>query len=716
MKSTCRILAICFCAACSLVILTTLAFPLACLGQDFFVSPQGNDGWSGKLAAPNSEKTDGPFATLQRAQQAVRELRQKDPNRGQPIIVAIREGRYYLSEPLRFTPEDSGTEKSPVIYQAYQNERPIISGGVALKGWTVDAQGRWHLVLDDVKSGKWSFAQLFVNDQRRQRPRLPKKGYYTIAERVPPPAGQENRGDDRLQYAESEFNPQWQNLGDVEVNVFHQWSMSRMRINSIDPAKKLVVFRRGTGFNAGWAQFDKGHRYYLENVKEALTEPGEFYLDRSSGELIYIPRPGEDPNTAEVIAPRLENLVLFSCDGAASKWVEHIQFRGLIFAHSNWVCPNDGQFFPQAEVGLDAAISAVGARHITFDTCAVVHVGTYAMAFGEGCRNCRVENCELVDLGAGGVKIGHAGSGNWQEASRRPQGEEALVSHITVRNCTIAHGGRLHPAAVGVWIGHSPYNVIEHNDIHDFYYTGVSVGWTWGYADSQAHHNAINYNHIYNIGQYVLSDMGGVYTLGVSPGTTVNHNKIHDVYSFSYGGWGLYTDEGSTHIEMAYNLVYRTKTGSFHQHYGKENRIHNNILVNSVEHQIQRTRTEDHISFFFERNVVAWDNDSPLLGSNWKDNNFKLDYNLYWHAGKPVVFPGGLTLEQWREQRGQDLHSIIADPKFVNPEKEDYRPQPDSPAFQLGFQAFDPNEAGRTTPPVLTGNMPEVPAGLPKGE
>ncbi len=138
--------------------------------------------------------------------------------------------------------------------------------------------------------------------------------------------------------------------------------------------------------------------------------------------------------------------------------------------------------------------------------------------------------------------------------------------------------------------------------------------------------------------------------------------------------------------------------------------------MNSIEHQIERTRTEPHISFFFERNVVAWENDSPLLGSNWNDNNFRMDYNLYWHGGKPVRFPGNLTLEEWQKQRGQDVHSIVADPKFVDPASEDYRLQPDSPAFKLGFQAFDPREAGRTSPPVLTANLPEVPAGLPKGE
>lgn len=665
---------------------------------DFFVAVEGDDAWSGKLAAPNSDRTDGPFATIQRAQQEVRNLKRAEPDRRRPIKVLVRGGTHFLKEGLILTPDDSGTPDSPVVYSAYPGEKPVISGGVRLKGWKRDDNNRWRLHIPEVERGEWAFSQLFVNGQRRYRPRLPKEGYYSIEGEVPSSPQAKNRGFDRFMFKAGDLKKDWRNLDDVEVLCFHSWSMSRMRIASIDQSKRIVTFAGPTVSRSGWAGLQRGKRFLVENVQDALEKPGEWYLDRHSGVLTYMPLPGENMRKAVVIAPRLERLVQLKGDVAKHQWIQYVVFRGLTFAHTNWNTPPKGYSFSQAEAILRGAITAEGARYCALEKCAVTRVGAYAVDWGAGCRHNRVENCELSDLGAGGVKIGEM---------RIPSDDEAVASHNTIRDNLIAHGGRIHPAAVGVWIGHSRYNRIEHNDIYDFYYTGVSVGWSWGYRRSLAHHNTIAYNHIYQIGQRVLSDMGGIYTLGLSYGTTLRYNHIHDVESYDYGGWGIYPDEGSTDILAENNLVYRTKTGGFHQHYGKDNRIINNIFALARTGQVIRTRAENHLSFTFRRNIVYW-REGPLLGSNWSGDNYALDYNLYWNASPAPagVRFGKMTLQEW-QKKGQDVHSLIADPLFVNPEKGDFRLKPNSPALKLGFQPFDMSKIGRLTPTPRT-KMPRA--------
>ncbi len=670
---------------------------------DFYISPTGNDTWSGRSAEPNTARTDGPVASVARAQQLIRRLKHDQPDRTTPIVAAIRGGYYYLAESLRFAPDDSGTEKAPIVYEAYRDERPVISGGRRIEGWKVDAQGRWHATLPEVKSGRWSFAQLFVNDQRRFRPRLPRHGYYHVSEPIPPSSAAAGRGFDGFKFAGNEMLSAWTNRDDIEVVAFHTWTASRMRIAEVNTAEHSVRFTGTTRGTSDWAAFRKGNRYFVESVREALSEPGQWYLDRPKGELIYIPREGEKPETTVVIAPRLPRLVSLEGDTAARRWVQHLAFRGLTFAHDNWTLPAAGQSFPQAEVNLGAALSAVWARNITFDRCAVRHVGGYAMAFGRGCRDNLVDRCELVDLGGGGVMIGAATATGKQSWIAAPREDEEIVSHHTIRRSLIAHGGRLHSAAVGVWIGHSPYNDIEHNDIFDFYYTGISVGWVWGYGPSLAHDNDIGFNQVHTLGQHVLSDMGGIYTLGVSPGTRVHDNCFHDIEAFDYGGWGLYTDEGSSGIMLENNVVYRTKTGGFHQHYGKENVVRNNVFAFAQQHQLQRTRSEPHTSFTFERNIVYWDGAGPLLGSNWADNHFTMRNNVYWNSGGHAVrFPGNLALGEWQARRDQDQGSLVADPRFVDAAKCDFRLRDDSPARKLGIQSLDASQAGRGEPPVLT--------------
>ena len=675
----------------SCAVTAALAAPPA---ADFYVSPTGNDRATGKL--------DRPFATVARAQQAVRELRAAQPDRQRPVVVMLRGGMYPLDKPLTFDPADSGTPKSPTIFAAYPGETPVISGGVRITGWEKDAEGHWNVLLPQVKSGEWYFTELWVNGQRRYRPRFPEDGYYRIDKALPASNGVNDAPPDRFKYPAGSFDPKWTNLSDTEVLIFHTWTMDRLPIKSIDEAKRAVTFT-GTALANNWA-FDLrgGRRFIIENAKAAFTRPGTWYLDRGTGVLSYIPLPGEDLAKAVVVAPRLESLAELHGQSEVGLYVENVVFRGLTFAHSNWVTPPQGYTCGQSESVLRGAITANGARNCTFEGCKITHVGIFGIELRNECQGNRIENCEITDMGAGGVKIGDMGA----------RDDAQITSHNAVSNCLIAHGGRMHAAGPGVWIGASPYNSVEHNEICDFYQIGVSAGWSWGYGPSLTHHNHIAYNRIHDIGQGVTSDIGGTYTLGISPGTVIEHNIIHEVSSDEYGGRGIYDDEGSSDITIRDNIVYHTESGAFMHHYGRDETVVNNIWALANGGQLDRLREEAHQSFDFEHNIVYYDQTGYLLFENWGNDHYKMDNNLYWDAsGKPVAF-AGTTLEQW-QKRGHDVHSVIADPLFVDPQHGDFTLKANSPALQVGFQPIDVSAVGRQVPGKPKGEEPLAPRAYP---
>ncbi|NJO02340.1 MAG: right-handed parallel beta-helix repeat-containing protein [Bacteroidia bacterium] len=298
--------------------------------------------------------------------------------------------------------------------------------------------------------------------------------------------------------------------------------------------------------------------------------------------------------------------------------------------------------------------------------CEIAHTGAYGIWLRKGCADSRLEQCHLHDLGAGGVKIGNTSI---------PGNEADLTHHITLENSIIHGGGKVLPCAVGVIIFHAHDNQILHNDVADFRYTAVSVGWVWGYNHSPAKRNLIAYNHLHHIGWGELSDMGGVYTLGPSEGTIVRNNVIHHIYAHGYGGWGLYADQGSTGIVFENNLVYACKSAGFHQHFGKENIVRNNIFALNQEAQVQLTRPESHRSFSFVRNIVYADGGSfyrDMEKENWKKAVIELDYNWFWNAQSNETQPLLQKVKSW-QQTGKDQHSLVADPRFINPQAYDFR-------------------------------------------
>ena len=641
----------------------------------YYVSPSGNDAWTGTLSKADGQKTDGPFVTVSRAKEAVRALISQG-ELSKPVFVYIRRGTYFLDEPLVFTPEDSGTKACPVTYASYPGEKAVLSGARPIdRGWTIRDETTLETAYPEVKNGQWKFYQLFVNGERRQRARIPNDGFYQMD------GAMNLEGPARFKFHEGEMKKSWAERGDVDLVGLAKWAEIRMPIVSVDEASRTATLTKQVP-PSNW-RGAKNPRYWIENAPEGLDLPGEWLLNRRTGKLTYLLKKGESLKNLTVLAPHLEQLVILEGQPAQDRYVQHLHFRDLTFSHTR--CPKLDEGYPdvQAAYDISAAFSAVGALECRVEKCLFKTLGNYAVSFAQGCKHNRIVGNEMTDLGAGGVKIG-------EPAMRKEKNLTATNNHVSDNH--IYDIGKIYTAAVGVWVGQSAYNSISHNHIHHTFYTGISVGWSWGYHPTGAHHNLIEYNHVHHIGQGVLSDMGGIYTLGTQLGTEIRNNIFHDVQSYGYGGWGIYPDEGSTHILVENNLTYRTKSAGFHQHYGKENIIRNNIFALAKEYQVMRTRAEEHLSFTFEGNIVYW-NSGKLLGSNWSGKNFKLDRNLYWDTRQEAIKFSQWTLEDWRA-KGQDKNSLIADPLFVNPEKDDFRLKPGSPADLIGFKPFDMKNIG----------------------
>lgn len=595
-------------------------------------------------------------------------------------VVRLQAGDVPLAKTMVLGPESSGK-----VFRGAPDGTTRITGGLSVGPWTDHGDGVWSAPIPVGPDGKRVYSEtLFVNGRRAARARLPDRGYFH-----PDGDVEEAKAADSATGWRQTLTPPADvaamlaavpadELAFAQMLVHVKWDVARYPIAAYSDGRLSVDGHQ----MKGWNKWVKDDLYCIENLRSAFDAPGEWFYDAKACEILYRSLPGEMIKDAVVPIEGLETLV-------AVKGASDVVFENVTFAFSAPVAAKGQSRIPPLQAASavsSAAVTVDRSTNVVFRNCRFEKTGGYALWFRERVRGGGAYSCEMIDLGAGGVRIGlHA----WKK------GEE-VTSGVAVDDCLVADGGRFHPAGVGVLLGHASDCSVTHNEIRDLYYTGVSLGWVWGYAGSPSQRNTVAFNHIHDIGKGELADMGGVYTLGTSFGTCISNNVIHGIHSSSYGGWGLYTDEGSEGVVLENNLVYDTDDASFHQHYGRDNVLRNNILVDSASGQIAVSRPEEHRSLTCERNIVIWSaGDAFVKYRGTQSERAKIDWrrNLWWRADGVEQF-NGTSFVDWRG-RVKDDGSVFADPLFDDWKAHKFSLNAKSPALALGFVPFDPSLAGR---------------------
>jgi len=678
----------------------------------------------------DDRSSEGPWASLAGARDGLRRLRVAGDLSGEATVL-IEPGRYLLREPVEFGPEDGHT-----TYIA-AGDGVVFDGGERLTGWREemsDVGRKWVLDLPEIASGFESFRSLFVNGERRPRARFPKfspdsqgvKKMLQIGAIRYPERKHLFDGDHVFAPKDGDLQD-WPSFEESEIVVLHYWIDTRLgRPRRVKNSPWIECARRSV-FNLYEAHAtDPGAeyaRYYVDNLKEALTEPGEWYGDRFTGRVEVLPKEGEVLAEAEIFVPRIDTFVRVRGEAFnrnvktphphAQVQVENLRFEGLTFRHADWFHPQADYLdhnslrldehslgsSPQGAVHVPATIEFRWTRGCGMTRCTVEHIGLTAIEMGVGTSNAHVAHCVLRDLGGGGVKI---------DGSEVDGPVADRTSGIRVEDTTITDVGRVFHQSIGILLARAFDCSLRHNHIARCCYTGISCGWSWGSRETITKNNLIENNLIHDIGAGVLSDMGGIYLLGVQPGTVVRGNHVYGVKSASYGGWGIYPDEGSAYIVIEHNWVHDTQGAALGIHFSRELVVRDNVFMGAEEEGVIRiSREEGGIVVATLVNNLILGPAPALFQGGYKGDvrkAFRSDGNVFWFDGgtplsrvadcrseRPVEIP----FEEW-QAAGLDQNSLVVDPRAQVTEANFVLPL-DSPALKAGFRPYDWSQCGPRT-------------------
>ncbi len=673
-----------------------------------YVSQKNGQWYHSGLYKEEIGDMQGPVDSIENALKLVGDLRRAGA--GQPITIAITDEVYNVENPVRIT-----NEVNSVTIKGLNNT--LISGGRRITGFKEDTFNGvkcFSAEVSGIDDGFW-FTDLYVDGLRADFTYLPKEGFFE-------PKSVENNNKEVgtpskwfiAKKEDAKLFKTFRNFSDCFISYNHYWIDEHSPVESIDTETGKIVMEYSSRFSISDTNERSKLRYKLENVAEAFENKNEWYLDRETKKVYYIPRDEKQtPESIMVYAPVAEKL--FRIEGTEEKNVEYIAFSKLTFAntrgdyHSPMVVTEDREgedivseesaicgSDPQAVCWAHADVEFTYARGCSIENCVFKNLGVHAVNINRGCSNMRVYRNKFYDLGAGALKINGGSSGC-------RKGNETF--DVTVSQNVIECIGRRYHAACGILMRNTHSNTISHNDISDTFYTGISAGWVWGYGESITRDILIEKNHIHNIGQGLLSDMGGIYLLGTQPGTVIRNNIIHNVKSKHYGGHGIYTDEGTCYVLIENNICYDNNSTGFNQHYGRMNTVRNNIFAKAGQEPVRSSKEEMHTSFILERNIVVSDGTPSYragYGSMETGHLHKISGsdNLHFNTSGDVnIFAIGdrkFSLSEIQQRFGGEDGSIIADPKFMDYENNDFTLCEDSPALELGFEPIDTSDVGVT--------------------
>jgi len=676
----------------------------------FYVAPDGNDAAEGSKGAP--------LATLAAARDKIRALKKSGPLPDGGVTVFVRGGTYSLTNAFRLTGEDAGTSNAPVVYRAYRGEKPVLTGTQAVSGF-VPFRGKifkTDLAAQGLKGA--AFRQIYFNRKRQMLARYPNfdpanpyvGGYAYVDGPLPkPPAGMyRNETNDTaivIRYRAKDARP-WAHPEAGEVNIFprYNWMNDVVPIASVNRETREIVLSRNvrTPETPAIRPYD---RYYVRNLLEELDSPGEWFHDKAASALFFWPP--EPLTEGSVRVPVTENLIRIEAKAA---W---ITVRGFTLEG----CSGAAVFVAGAD---DCLIAGNTLRNVAsrFDPAAI-EIG--------GGHRCGAVGNDISDAENGGIRIG---GGDLK--TLEPGGNYAdnnYVHHIGIEN---GH-------SCGIWLSGVGQRV-SHNLIHDITRCGVFGG---------GPDCIIEYNRIRHV-NLMTEDTGGRYGGGMwhIRGEIIRYNFVTDTLGFGRSGdrwtspyysWGIYLDSCQSYTRVYGNIVARTTVGGCHVHAGRNNVVENNIFVESSGPQFQFSGLDPQSELVQGRlkeyakvqqnpayvakypDMAGTDMDTVwhladnktfrniVYYSDPKSNLYRIRHvasdpfsqntvnsNLVWNTGHPVtVMLNGKTFawEAWRKE-GYDTDSVAADPQFVNPDKDDYRLKPSSPAFKLGFEPIPVEKIG----------------------